>query len=481
MESQESEIGKLGAVTSQPSRVCLREESESVSSGAPPAPSSRSKSRLVALTHRMLPKGQLARGVLVIASGHAGGYALAAASLPILTRLYSPADFGVFGVYVSVLSMLGIVAGFRYEAAISIPEDDETAADLIVLSLSSACLLCGASMLTVWLLGDDWLSRMPLGGLQPYLHLLALNAVACVGFQVVLFWAVRKKAFSHLARMRIALAVAMVVTQVSAGLAHLGPTGLLLGQFMGNAAGVVYSLIASRKCLPPLRHVNAKGVCSVAVRFRQFPMFGAGAELANNACTALPPILLTATFGSKIAGLFLLGWRAVGAPLTLLVVPIARVYLSEASRIVHQTPEKLSPFFVRTIRRLTLTATGPVTVLAFTAPWLFPVVFGQEWNDAGIYCSLVCPLLLCQLFSVSVRPTFDVLNKQHLHLLVSVFGVGLTVLGVWLPAYAGMSASAAILSLSVMGCLGYLLAAGLAWMVLPGISNPLSSSSNGSS
>jgi O-antigen/teichoic acid export membrane protein len=70
---------------------------------------------------RVLPKSRFARNVAVVSAGSAVGQGLLIVSAPVLTRLYTPADFGVLAVYVSILSILAVAATLRYEMAITLP------------------------------------------------------------------------------------------------------------------------------------------------------------------------------------------------------------------------------------------------------------------------------------------------------------------------------------------------------------------------
>ena len=91
--------------------------------------------KLTDTARRLLPKNHFARSVGILAGGTAAGQAIIVAASPILTRLYTPEDFGVLAVYASLLSILGVVASLRYELAIPLPESDEEAANVTVLSL----------------------------------------------------------------------------------------------------------------------------------------------------------------------------------------------------------------------------------------------------------------------------------------------------------------------------------------------------------
>ena len=41
---------------------------------------------------------------------------------PILTQYFTPEDFGVYGLYVSICSIFGIVASGKYDVAIMLPQ-----------------------------------------------------------------------------------------------------------------------------------------------------------------------------------------------------------------------------------------------------------------------------------------------------------------------------------------------------------------------
>jgi O-antigen/teichoic acid export membrane protein len=85
-------------------------------------------SRLRGRLSRILPKGGFARGVAIMTAGTALGQGLVVVLAPLLTRLYTPTDFGVLAVYGSVVSLVAVVASLRYELAIALPGRDKAVA-----------------------------------------------------------------------------------------------------------------------------------------------------------------------------------------------------------------------------------------------------------------------------------------------------------------------------------------------------------------
>src|SRR5690606_31612539 len=128
------------------------------------------------------------------------GQVLLMLSSPFLTRLYGPADFGVFAVYTALLTMTLDVSALRYESAIPLARDPVTAADAVGLSLAVALVVSGLSVGVVWLLA----THVPLWGeialLRPYLWLVPIGLVGGSLYHVLNIWAIRREAYGTIAR-----------------------------------------------------------------------------------------------------------------------------------------------------------------------------------------------------------------------------------------------------------------------------------------
>ena len=55
---------------------------------------------------------------------------------PILTRIYTPEEFGVFALYMAIASILTVLVTGRYEMAILLPKKDRDAMSLVALSIA---------------------------------------------------------------------------------------------------------------------------------------------------------------------------------------------------------------------------------------------------------------------------------------------------------------------------------------------------------
>lgn len=133
----------------------------------------------------LLPSGGFLRNVSVLAGGAALAQGLSILAAPLLSRLYAPEDFGVLGVYASLLAIAGVVASLRYELAIPLPEDDAVAGDVLRLALVTCVLISAVAGLVVLVFGSWLVSVLNAPGLAPYLWLLPLGVLVLGLYQAL--------------------------------------------------------------------------------------------------------------------------------------------------------------------------------------------------------------------------------------------------------------------------------------------------------
>lgn len=389
---------------------------------------------------RLAPKSGFVRNVAVLAGGTGIGQAIAALASPILTRLYTPEDFGVLVVFTAILGIVVVFSTLRYNLAIPLPDDDIDAANVLVLSLAIVVLLSVLTALAFGTLGDEiaiW-TNAPM--LKPYYWLLPLGVLAVGVYQSLNYWAVRKKKFVHLGITKISQGVGTVIIQLAFGLIKLAPLGLLLGHVVGQAAGTsTLALLAWRHNGEAIKRVKLAGIYWAANRYRRFPIYYMPAALLTTAWLQIPALVIAAFYEPKIAGLFALGQLVLGAPMTLLGNSVGQVYLGEAAELARQGLKALYKFFVSTSIRLFFLGAIPIGLIGLGGPNLFGFVFGPEWPEAGLYVQILAPSFLLRFTVSPMSQTLSVhLERQDLFFVVSivriVVNIGTLLVACWLGA-----------------------------------------------
>jgi O-antigen/teichoic acid export membrane protein len=380
--------------------------------------------RLRALRHDRFLR---AAGVLVGGTAAAQGIGLLA--LPLLTRFYTPEDFSLLAVYVAILTLSAALTCMRLDTAIPLPENDEDAANLLALALTSAGIVIVLSGLVVFFFGSSLAAAVGRPEIAPHLWLLPFGIGLMGLFSSFQYMAMRQKAFNLIARTKMTQALVGVGSQVGMGWAGIVPLGLLLGHALMSGAGVV--ALALRTLRRTAGGVSMKAVSWPRMRqtlhtYRRFPQYSVAEELSNNAGIQLPILLIAAFLVGPEAGLLFLAMRAVGTPMTIVGGAVAQVYYSHAAEYARQgtLADETTTVFKRLSRMLVV----PMLVLGPFAPDLFRVAFGPEWERAGIIVIMMLPWYAFGLIASPISMVMYVRMRQRLMLVMTLAGLALRVL-----------------------------------------------------
>ncbi|MDN5539770.1 MAG: oligosaccharide flippase family protein, partial [Comamonas sp.] len=86
------------------------------------------------MLNTLLGKSDFARSVLTLLTGTAFAQAIPLIISPVLTRLYSPDEFGAYALYTAIVSVLVVVATGQYENAVLLPKKELHAFSLVALA-----------------------------------------------------------------------------------------------------------------------------------------------------------------------------------------------------------------------------------------------------------------------------------------------------------------------------------------------------------
>jgi O-antigen/teichoic acid export membrane protein len=353
------------------------------------------------------------RDVVGLVTGAGAAYGIVAAASPILTRLYSPADFGQFQIYITVFSFLLIVAAWRFEVAVLLPKEDRGGVEVAVLGLTAVLVMCAATAIA-------WAGLAAAGALHGRLEVLARHgwilpaAVAGGGVTAVMMqWALREGDYRGVSIARITQSSTIAATQVVAAFTPAGGAGLAIGDAAGRLAGSATLLWRGWRSHGAIaRQVRASDLRAMLVRYWRFPVISSGSALLNTAGIVLPTWFLSA-FGDAPLGWFALIDRMIGAPSALVGLQISQVYAAKAAKLAHEDPRGLRVLFRDLMVRLALTGALPFVALGLAGPWIFAFVFGEDWRPAGQYAQFLALMQYIGFFVWPLMPTLNILEHQH--------------------------------------------------------------------
>jgi len=374
---------------------------------------------------------------------------------PLLTRLYSPMDYGELAVFTAVCGLLATVATATYEQAIVLPKSDEDAASLAALTVTLAAIVSMMASLVLFFGGARLRSVLgsPAGATALWLAPLAVFVGAVS--RVLTMWLTRKQQFSRITLSNLVQTSAGTASNISFGIANCGGVGLITGGILGQLASAA-ALANARNVRSDIHLAVGGGVAGRAIAqariFSNFPRFHLPQVVLDISRDSAIVFLLLHSFGTATLGSYSFAMRILRMPLVILGSAIGQVtYQDIAARLNSGTP--VWPRLRRTVGVLSLVALGPFLVLLFLGPDLFELVFGQRWRHAGTLVQCLSPWLMVNFVSSPLSQVPLALNRQKEYLLIGL-GYDLLVPGTLLvatslswsvvPALWCMSLSAAV-------------------------------------
>ena len=147
-----------------------------------------------------LKKNQFLFHVLTLASGTVIAQAIPIIISPILTRIYSPEQFGTFALYMSIAGSIAIISALRYEMSIMLPEKDGDAVNVLSLSLIIVLLISLLTLIGICIIGffsSDFFGDS--SSMKIWLYIIPLFIIMQGITQIINNWFVRRKDYKLIA------------------------------------------------------------------------------------------------------------------------------------------------------------------------------------------------------------------------------------------------------------------------------------------
>jgi O-antigen/teichoic acid export membrane protein len=330
---------------------------------------------------------------------------------PLLTRFFTPDEFGLFANFMIITAFISVFISGKYELAIILPSRHQEAVNILSLSCILALFFSIILFFLFFFLGKPIASLFRADTFSNILWLIPVSAFLGMVYLIFNEWCIRKKMFATLSKNKISNTSGIAGSSLLFGFIKM-PQGLLWGQITGQ---LVSSSLAIYRVLKEDRHlfkyVTLRKMKYFLRKYVDFAKFNIPGQLINTLGGLLPILIITAKFGMYEVGLFSLSERVLGTPLTFIGNAFKDVFKQRAAE-EYSTNGNCFAIYKKTIISLLGIAILPFTVLFITAPWLFSMVFGQEWAVAGEYARILCVMYLINFLFMPTSWMFVIAEKQ---------------------------------------------------------------------
>ncbi len=329
-------------------------------------------------------------------------------SLPIITRIYSPSDFGLYSFFVTVMSISGLLATGKFDSAILVSENKTKRKNLmkIILLISISASFC---FLALFFIVDLFnLEIFQLENKYELLSLALLSIIFYANTASFTFWHNTKSRYTLLGIGQLLRASSAAIIKISLGVgATITGAGLIYGYVASQAILLILfftiffindlqrnNLIPKKEDL--LQHISS--FKETIKEYKDFPKFALPTDFISHVSSQAPILLTGPIFGGTTLGFFALARTILGLPTQILGSAVRTVFQREAAKEFNKngTCKKV---FLNTFFILSGAALIPCIITMLYAEPIFVFIFGEEWEMAGTYCEILAPLFFIRMVS----------------------------------------------------------------------------------
>lgn len=356
---------------------------------------------------------EYARSVRLLATGTLFAQLIGLAASPILTRLYSPADFAVLAIFGAIVSSISAAACGRYDIAVIVAKEETDANLLLSLSFWVAALVSLLMFSAIFLAEDSF--RLLLKAESLGYWLLAAPLALFLGSvgAALKCYANRCKDYRAISRISVYVAIISLVLSTIFGLMKFGEQGLLYANLSTTVVTLLFFLRKYRKEIVKLKCAAFSNLLEIAMRYKHFPILNGSTTLLNSISLALPVFFLTKYYPPEIVGFYAILTRVAMAPLGFISDAVSQVNIRKVAEKVHKNQDA-SDYITKLTWVLTAIVLPPTLILMVSAPEIFAVFFGESWREAGNYLVILMPALALKFVVSTLSPVFSATNNNGL-------------------------------------------------------------------
>ncbi len=371
------------------------------------------------MLNKLKPKSEFSRNVLTLMTGTTIAQAIPIAISPILTRIYTPEDFGVFALYMSIATLLSVIATARYELAIILPKKDEDAVNIVALSLLISFVVSAISFVLLYIFNARITELLENPEISVWLYFIPLSVLLTGIYQSFNYWNNRKKHYKLLAASRVVRSGTTAASNLGMGFYGLGSSGLIIGGLVGQ--GVATSMLTGityKENKRRFKEIKKLKILALMKRYKKLPIFNLPNALIDGFRLLAITVFIAKFFTTATLGQFSLAWKMVQAPMSLIGSSLSQVFFQKVSSAQRR---ELYAIMKQFIVKAFMVSLPIFLIIYFFAVDIFTVIFGENWKLAGEVASALSPWLFLNFLTSPLSTIFIVLNRQESVLVFAIF------------------------------------------------------------
>lgn len=345
---------------------------------------------------------------------------------PILTRVFSPADFGQFAFYLAIVTVLATVVSGKYEQAIPLPKSERTAICLtwlsLLLTLSTTAIL--VIFVLIWYGYDNSVFVYYELSIES-LAWIVLGTLILGAYQSINYWLIRTQDYKKISKNKVVQAFFNASISILVGAYITKSSGLIIGDIISRAYAFLdffkrfYSPNHQPALISKTLLLNARILMRVAKNYKDYPVFLIPGSLMNILAKQMPFIVFGFIYSPILTGLMMMAQRIILGPLGIISTSFSQALLKTMADQIRVKGECWQVYKKSLLILLLIPI--PIVILGyFLLEKTIILVFGGAWIQLTEVVFILTPYFYIYLVSGTLNIVIIAAGKQKVNLLIQV-------------------------------------------------------------
>ena len=369
---------------------------------------------------KFLMLSEFSKNVITLMTGTILAQALPIAISPILTRLYSPDDFGVFALFMSLTSIFGIIITARYELSIMLPKSSSDAANLVVLSLSIAFLLSIILLIVVCVFNDQIVRILGNTDLKNWLYFVPLSILLTGVYQSLNYWSNRNKKYKRLATAKVIQSSMKGGANIGFGFINIGAIGLVFGSIIGKLFSTLFLFFLVKKNNNNFfEDVSMNRMKQLAKKYDKFAKYDLPASISYSLYSNMAVVFFNKFFESAISGFYFFANRLLKVPFSFFISAFSDVFYQKLSKTIDLNiiSKEVNNYSIKLLKFTII----PFLLIVYSSYFYAGFVFGDAWSDLWKYMYIFSLPIYIALILSPYGHVLKVVNRQEVSMFLHFF------------------------------------------------------------
>lgn len=338
---------------------------------------------------------------------------------PILSRIYTPSDYGLLGIYMSITAILFVFVTFQYSQSIILTKTKEEEINTLALCLIfilSFTFLTATLLIIFNFFQFNFFTQAKLGF---WLYFIPFS-IFLNGVNTILTKLLNKyQKYKALSFSQISSSVSITVFSLFFGFILKSHEGLFIGFLIGQLSKFILLIINIKDIHFHYQSITTLALKKVLIRYKKFPIYSIPTEFLFGWTDQMPIYFFNSFFNTAVVGNFNYGKRMVSLPISFITSSVGNVFAQKAAEEVNKNGE-CKKLFISTLKMLALPILPIFIILAIFAPFIFSFVFGNKWTSAGEYVQILIPMFYLKAIVSPLSYMFIIRHKQNEDLILHI-------------------------------------------------------------